>query len=872
MNLPSFDAVQLLSFSLLSFFPYIIATISVIILLFFARQIWSTRTFLIQKKIFLEITPPAWTEKTAYTTQQLFSVLHAVGTQRSFIDKFIGKKILFSFEIVSTKEQGIRYIIQTTDDEAAIVQKTLRSYLPFVHVKEVSDYIKETKNARTIEFQLKNHFAFPLAKQNVLHEHDPVAYITGMMTKLHPHEMIAFQIVVSPTKKPEMNVLSKKILNNEDVLQQLRDAGIPWVFKPFIVAINALLKVIQFLVWEVIDTVSAPTRSTPVPVPTSQYRGQAIKPDRPARVLSTFEQEIVSSISEKVDQLLFETTIRVLVQVRDKSDQKQRLRGIKSSFAPFSVLNYQSLKAKREFPLQITDKLRFFSFRNRLLSSYINRSSSVLSVSEIADLYHFPYTPTTKTENIARSLSRVLPAPLSLKKDRQLAVIFGENMYGGTTTPIGLTKEERETHMYIIGRTGSGKTTLLFSMAHNDTLNGQGIAFIDPHGDISEDLLASIPQARKDDVIYLNPIDLKYPIGINLLELTPGLSDDEAELEKEIVCEGVISLFRKVFSKEETSYAHRIEYILRNTIYTAFTVQDATLFTLFDLLNNPPFRKQITDRLTDKNLKNFWKFEFGRAGDYQAVKMAGGVTAKVGRFLFSPTAKRILEQKRSTINFDDIMNQGKILLCNFSQGNLGEDTMRLLGTTILAKIQQAALKRAKLSKDRRKPFYLYVDEFQNFATLSFTKMLSEGRKYGLSVTIAEQTTSQQDDRNITNIILANVTTVVCFRSANFVDEQLMLTQFTPYVEKGDIANLPRYQFYIKISAIEPEEPFSGKTIYIPNEKNHTTMQQLIMTSRENYAHEYTVQPKSINLQIEIKKEDPKAKSVATPKSGLPNTP
>jgi hypothetical protein len=599
---------------------------------------------------------------------------------------------------------------------------------------------------------------------------------------------------------------------------------------------------------------------------------------RPARVLSVFEQQEIESVQKKIDQLLFKCTIRVLVNVNKRQDQKDRIRGIKSSLAPFSVPKYQSLKALYNFPPLLIDNIRLITFRKRLLSLFSNSSSSLLSVSEIADLYHFPYSNTTKTENIVKVLSRKLPAPLSLKNERKLSVVFGKNSYDGTYTPIGLTSEERETHMYIIGRTGSGKTTLMFSMAKNDIEAGAGMAFIDPHGDVSQDLLACIPVKRLKDIIYVNPVDLKYPVGINLLELTPGLDEDEAELEKEVVAEGIISLFRKVFSKEENANAHRIEYVLRNTIYTAFTTKDPTIFTLYDILNNPPFQKQVVKNLTDENLKNFWKFEFGRAGDYQVVKMVGGVTAKVGRFLFSPTAKRILEQKKSTINFDDIMNQGKILICNFSQGNLGEDTARLLGTTILTKIQQAALRRSRLPKNKRKPFYLYVDEFQNFATNSFIKMLSEGRKYGLSVCIAEQSTSQQEDRNIVNNILANVTSVICFRSANPIDEQLMLTQFAPYIEKGDIANLPRYNFYIKLSALEPEEPFSGETLYIPVKKNTKKMETLIQASRNNYAivyarHQAPQRKIVVNVQnpvtVSKDKNIEKTGSKIKIKSGLP---
>ena len=477
--------------------------------------------------------------------------------------------------------------------------------------------------------------------------------------------------------------------------------------------------------------------------------------------------------------------------------------------------------------------MRQFTFKKRLLSS----DSFLLSASEVADLYHFPFSRVTQTENIVKAYSKELPAPLSLKQGTKLDVIFGKNTYGGVTTDIGLTEEQRKTHMYILGRTGSGKTTLMFSMAKHDIEEGHGLAFIDPHGDVSEDLLASIPEYRKNDLIYVNPWDIKHPIGINIMELTEGLDEDQQELEKEVVCEGIISLFKKVFSKDENSNAHRIEHILRNTIYTAYYVPDRTLFTINKLLTDDAFRKQIVSKVDDEDLLNFWKGEFGKAGSYQMVKMTQGVTAKVGRFLRSPTARRMLEQVKSTINFDEILN-GKILICNLSQGKLGEDTTKLIGTTILTKLQQAALKRANISESKRIPFYLYVDEFQNFATLSFIKIISEGRKYGLHLILAEQSTSQQQEQTIVNQILANVTTVITFRSGNYQDEELMLTQFSPYLQKGDIPNLPRYNFYIKVSALESEEPFSGETMYLPLIKDQSKMDELLGVSRKNNAIVY----------------------------------
>jgi hypothetical protein len=474
----------------------------------------------------------------------------------------------------------------------------------------------------------------------------------------------------------------------------------------------------------------------------------------------------------------------------------------------------------------------------------------ILSVSELSDLYHFPIEATTKTEDMSKIQSKEMPAPLSMKTNQNLDVVFGRNTYGNSDIKVGLTDDDRSRHVYILGQTGSGKSTIMFHMAKDDINKGRGIAMLYPHGDLAEDLLNTIPENRFDDCVYFNPNDLAYPIGLNLLELTEGLTGDDLEQEKELVCEGVISIFRRVFSKDENTDSHRIEYILRNAIYTAFTLPKSTIFTVYELLNNPKYQKKVTRDIEDENLKKFWKNEFGRAGSYQVVKMVSGVTAKIGRFLFSPTAKRILEQPKSTINFDEILDKQKVLICNLAEGKLGEDTSQLLGTTIITKIQQAAMRRVRTNKDNRIPFYLFIDEFQNFATSSFIKLLSGGRKFGLRLTIAEQSTSQQEDRNIVNVILANTGTVICFRTASPIDEQLMLTQFEPYATKRDIVNLPRYRFLMKLSAVNPEEPFSGETIPITYTKDEEKVKQIIEASRKNYATKY----QKISVLDELKKK------------------
>ena len=694
-----------------------------------------------------------------------------------------------------------------------------------------------------------------------------------MMTKLTPGEIIALQLIISPTKTNEAAIISQKVLRNEDVLQHLNTFRFSWYIQPIGFVLTALVKILYAfgneLSWAINELANGSSNRQ-----VAQYnrvleqQNLLIKNKRkPARVLSSFEQVAITAVQEKINQSLFETSLRVLISVKDKKKQNERIRGIKSSFAPFSVPMYQSLYSPYTFPLPLLQKIRLLTFKKRLFSLVRNKSTMLLSVSEIADLYHFPFTQVTKTENIVKVHSKELPAPLTLKNQQYFDIVFARNMYAGTETPIGLTKEERVRHIYVIGATGTGKTTMLLSMINQDVNNNKGVCVIDPHGDLAEEVLNCIPEERINDVIYFNPQDISYPIGVNLLELTPGLEEDEALIEKEFIAESVVSLFRKVFSDAWETHPHRIEYILRNTIHTAFTLKNPTLFTLFELLNNPPFQKKAIQGLQNEHLKNFWKYEFDRAGDFQKVKMVAPITARIGRFLFSPSAKRILEQEKSTINFDEIINKRKILNCNLSKGTIGEDTSEVMGIMLLNKIQLAILKRTKIKQKDRNPFYLYVDEFQNFATASFVQMLSESRKYGLSLTMAEQSTSQQKDKNLVQIILANTGTVVTFRSANPKDEELLLPQYRPYIEEGEIANLPSFHFYIKTAAITPEEPFSGITVPVTVRENKAKVQKFILSSRKNYAIKYI--PKQNTNKKKEQKENKEDEENVPVSSGFP---
>lgn len=714
-----------------------------------------------QKKVFFEVTPPLEVGKTPEATEQLFHILHSAGATQKMKSRLLRRSALFSLEVTSTRSDGVRYVIMTSEREADAVERSIAAFLSGSRVKRIGDPVLG-RNAFTKvkEFRQTKHYALPIRTLATFEQHDPIAYITGAMNRLSDDEQVTLQLVISPAR----------IRNMATIVQRYREF-----------------------------------------------------------------YKISEATHNKAYGHLFRSELRVRVVGKNSKSSNERLHGIESAITSFSIPKVQMLKARYNFPQLLKGRYREWAFVHRM-PSLVLRNSSIFSSLELANLYHFPAGKTT-TENMVVSLSRTLAPPLSIINNTDYDIVLGHNVHRGISTDIGLTAKEREKHVFIIGGTGNGKTTMLEYALVQDIRNGKGVAIVDPHGDLAESLLHSIPKGREKDVIYFNPDDLAYPIGLNLLELTPELGEEDALRERDLVTESVVSIFRKIFSDDDSG-GHRIEYILRNAIHTALTVEDATLFTIYKLLNDLTYRRRVVGKLENQDLKDFWRNEMGRAGGMQQVKMVAGITAKIGRFLFSASAKRILEQPKSTINFDDILN-GKILICNFSKGLLGEDTSELFGIAVLAKLQLAALRRARLPQKDRIPFYLYVDEFQNFATPSFTQMLSEARKYKLFLTMAEQSTSQQGDQQMVDVILANVGTVISFRSGNPSDEKKLLPYFKPYLEEGDIASLPSFNFYIRISAVKIQEAFSGETVVSIIDKDNEKYKQVIDFSRQNYAMKFS---------------------------------
>lgn len=401
---------------------------------------------------------------------------------------------------------------------------------------------------------------------------------------------------------------------------------------------------------------------------------------------------------------------------------------------------------------------------------------------------------------------------------------FGITNYRDVRQRFGIKQKNRRGHMYIVGKTGTGKSTLIQNMASHDIEAGYGVAVIDPHGDLADGILDSVPSARVEDVIYLNPSDLEYPLAFNPLE---GIAPDQRYL----VASGIISTLKKVWSD---SWGPRLEHILRNALMTLLENPESTLLDVPRLLTDESFREIAVRRVTHPQVRAFWMFEFAKYSVWMRSEAVSPILNKVGQFLTSIPLRNIVGQRKSALNFRKIMDEGKILVANLSKGRIGEDNCSLLGAMLVTQIQLAAFSRAELPEPERRPFYLYVDEFHDFVTLSFADILTASRKYGLNLVLAHQHLAQLDEK-LRAAILGNAGTIISFR-VGVEDAELLAKEFYPVFGEEDLVNLPNHHIYVKLLIDgAPSEPFSAFTLP-QRPKSISYKREIIEHSRRQYAN------------------------------------
>ncbi|MFA5318616.1 MAG: type IV secretion system DNA-binding domain-containing protein [Patescibacteria group bacterium] len=408
--------------------------------------------------------------------------------------------------------------------------------------------------------------------------------------------------------------------------------------------------------------------------------------------------------------------------------------------------------------------------------------------------------------------------------------IFAETNFRNRRQRFGIKQDDRRRHMYIIGKTGVGKSTLQENMIINDISAGYGVAVVDPHGDLVEKVIKYIPSYRANDVIYFNPSDINYPIAFNVVERV-------APEYRHLVASGLIGIFQKLWAD---SWGPRLEYILRNAILAILDYPGSTLMGVTRMLSDKPFRKKVIEKIQDPVVKAFWVNEFAGYADKFASEAVSPIQNKVGQFLSSSLIRNIVGQVKSSLDLRTIMDEGKILLLNLSKGHIGEDNSALLGAMMITKIQLAAMSRVDTPESQRKDFYLYVDEFQNFATSSFANILSEARKYRLNLIMAHQYIAQLDE-TVWAAVQGNVGTLTVYR-IGAADAELLVKEFEPQFTEEDLVNLPKYNFYVKlmIDGIS-SQPFSATGLPPkPLEEETDNTEKVIRISRERYAAERSV--------------------------------
>ncbi|KKS32840.1 MAG: hypothetical protein UU94_C0001G0069 [Candidatus Collierbacteria bacterium GW2011_GWB2_42_12] len=531
-------------------------------------------------------------------------------------------------------------------------------------------------------------------------------------------------------------------------------------------------------------------------------------------------------VEKKLAYQAFSCDIRLAAISQSESSSRQLLSQISAAFGTYALSEGNSFKLKVVKP----------SSHGKLKEMIIERSArysnqyQYLNYAEIAAIYHLPGVNLANIKGIAwgKTLRGEPPANLPIAEDlseeeKQDINFFAKTEYKNRIVSFGMKKgEDRRRHVYILGKSGTGKSTLLANMAINDIRHGEGMALVDPHGDTAEHLLDYIPSDRINDVAYLDPSVVGKSFHLNPLYVkNPAYS--------ELVASGIVSIFSKLYGN---SWGPRLEYILRNTLLTLVGKPGATLLDVPRLLTNKPFREEYLSAVQDPVLHNFWHDEYDKYSEKFQSEAISPILNKVGQFITSPTIRDIISHPTSTVDFENLMNNGKIIILNLPQGKIGEDNAALLGAMFISQIQIAAMNRANMAETERKDFFLYVDEFQNFATTSFIKILSEARKYRLNLILANQYTAQLPIE-IQDAIFGNAGTLISF-VVGAADANRLMNELGNFYTQDDLVGLARYQIIVKISVnASISNPFSATTLPLPEIKDDSR-QKIIAASEEQY--------------------------------------
>ncbi len=697
---------------------------------------------------------------------------------------------IISFELVCENKK-VGFHISTYKKYQELVEKQITSYYSDAHI-DIHEKVQLKKKGQF----LRGYFAF-LVKQSWFPiqmykeiENDPLNSLTNVMSKLEEDEMAMIQVMIRP-RGAKWQKKAREFATNFFKTGKRKKGFLSKI--PVIGWFNELLITLVFGYDSVVGKQNAPGASSG---------------DSFIRMLQT-EEEVAKNIGAKAEQIGFDAVIRVFASTKSKARTIEILNNIFVAFNVFKDAASNWFQMRRIVPIDsINNWLMNYSFVNRYFK--FGEKSSILVPDELANIIHFPSSIYNFTPIIDWLKYKVLPAPLDTPEE---GLYLGNNMFRGAVTKVHFKRDDRTKHHYIIGKSGTGKSNLISFLARQDVQNGEGVCVIDPHGDLVEDILTYVPKERAKDIIVFDPSDLERPMGLNILEA-------RNPEEQDMVSSQATEIFIKLFGDE--IFGPRIQHYFRNACLTLMDDPDegATLIDVPRMFTDEAFMQYKVKKIKNPVVKSFWEHEYANTGQRERQEMIPYFSAKFGPFITNTVMRNTIGQTKSAFDIRKVMDEGKVLLINLSKGKIGDLNTQLLGLILVSKIQMAAMSRADMPKKDRKDFYLYVDEFQNFATDSFATILSEARKYRLNLIMAHQYINQlvstkygSTSSAIRDAVFGNVGTMMSFK-VGAEDAEYLAKEYSPTLSEQDIINIANYKTYIKLNIDNTtSRPFSLETIY-----------------------------------------------------------
>ncbi len=744
------------------------------------KKTWAPRAL---NSVFLEISMPKENsdkeqepqkeEKDIIGIAEQFFATISDTTHGRDLKHFLGINEYITFEVAAYNKK-ISFYINCPRNLISLVEKQLHAQYPKAQIDTVASYniFSPRSFVAAAELGLQKSYAFPIRTFKSM-ETDPMNAITNSLSKLTEGEGAAIQLLISPAH----NHWQSKARSYATQIQQGRHPDAVTAH-PAVKIMNAVFRGIG----AGFDQLFGAKNKSQQNMGGYMDRSNADKPIQ----LTPMQQEMIKKFEEKSSKVGYKFNLRIVASSQSQTTSEANLRNILASFMQYSMPPFNGFRVKRQKHHRVVSDYVFRVFHN---------TKSVLNTEELASLWHLP-TRFIETPNIKWLNAKKAPPPINVPST---GTLLGKNIYRGVETKINILREDRTRHMYIIGRTGTGKTELMKNMAIQDIRNGEGLCIVDPHGDMVEDVLQYIPKERADDVILFEPFDIERPLGLNMLEI-------KGEEMKDFAVQEMIAIFMKLFPPEVIG--PMFEHNMRNVMLTLMEDKQSpgTIADIPRMFTDTDFQKYKVGKVKDPIVRAFWEKEMAKTSDFHKSEMLGYLISKVGRFVENEMMRNIIGQPVSAFDFRQIMDEGKILLINLSKGKTGEVNAKLLGLIIVSKIQMAALARADVPEDKRRDFYLYVDEFQNFVTDSFATILSEARKYRLNLIMAHQFISQLTvekegssamDSRMKDAVFGNAGSMICFR-IGVEDAEIMAKEFAPVFNEFDVINIDRYNAYVKL--------------------------------------------------------------------------